>query len=89
MAPGGVWKLLHLRGTELVADGLTKLLSGHAFFRFVEDLGMKPRRSSSENGDEHQESGPSSGGGKHGNQSAMIAIMIGSLLESYKVGPPS
>jgi len=89
VAPDGVWKLLHLRGTELVADGLTKLLSGHAFFRFVEDLGMKPRRSSSENGDEHQESGPSSGGGKHGNQSAMIAIMIGSLLESHKVGPPS
>lgn len=47
VAPGGVWELLHLRGTELVADGLTKPLSGQTLFRFVEDLGMNPRRSSS------------------------------------------
>eukprot|EP00435_Cladocopium_sp_Y103_P058584 s1434_g20.t1 len=40
-APGGVWCLLHLKGTELVADGLTKQLLGQAFTKFVEDLGLK------------------------------------------------
>ena len=25
-APGGLWRLLHLRGVDLVADGLTKPL---------------------------------------------------------------
>ena len=39
-APGGIWKLLHLRGTELVADGLTKPLSGQAFYKFLDDLGI-------------------------------------------------
>ena len=37
----GLWKLFHLRGTELVADGLTKPLHGQAFFRFLEDLGIE------------------------------------------------
>ena len=39
--PGGPWKLHHLRGTELVADGMTKPLAGQSFAGFVEDLGMK------------------------------------------------
>ena len=38
--PGGPWKLLHLRGTQLVADGTTKALNGVAFDLFVEDLGL-------------------------------------------------
>ena len=39
--PGGVWQLLHLKGSELVADGLTKQLLGQAFAKFVVDLGLK------------------------------------------------
>ena len=42
-APGGLRRLLHLRGTGLVADGFTKPLYGQAFQSFVNDLGM-PRR---------------------------------------------
>ena len=33
------WLLRHLRGTELVADGMTKQLSGQPWERFLEDLG--------------------------------------------------
>eukprot|EP00435_Cladocopium_sp_Y103_P059661 s601_g21.t1 len=40
MIPGGVWRLLHLKGSELVADGLTKQLLGQSFERFREDLGL-------------------------------------------------
>ena len=40
-APGGLWKLLRLRGVELLADGITKPLMGQAFFKFVQDLGMQ------------------------------------------------
>lgn len=40
--PGGVWKLMHLKGTELVADGLTKPLLGQSFQNFRDDLGMQP-----------------------------------------------
>ena len=43
ITPDGLWKLFHLRGTELVADGLTKPLYGQAFFRFLEDLGIERR----------------------------------------------
>ena len=39
-AVGGVWKLIHVRGLDLVADGLTKPLFGAAFKRFLENLGM-------------------------------------------------
>lgn len=39
--PGGPWKLFHLRGTELVADGMTKPLAGQRFAGFLSDLGMK------------------------------------------------
>ena len=38
--PGGLWKLIHLRGTELVADGTTKPLCGVAFGLFVKELGL-------------------------------------------------
>ena len=43
--PGGPWRLSHLSGKELVADGCTKPLNGQAFFRFFEDLNMKSRGS--------------------------------------------
>ena len=33
------WLLRHLRGTELVADGMAKQLSGQPWERFIEDLG--------------------------------------------------
>ena len=39
--PGGSWRLIHLKGTELVADGLTKQLLGQSFERFREDLGLQ------------------------------------------------
>lgn len=40
-APGGQWKLHHLRGLELMADGLTKPLQGQAFHRFLVNIGMQ------------------------------------------------
>ena len=39
-AGSGQWKLIHVRGLDLVADGLTKPLLGVAFKRFLENLGM-------------------------------------------------
>eukprot|EP00438_Fugacium_kawagutii_P026282 Skav208236 [mRNA] locus=scaffold2601:200137:204873:+ [translate_table: standard] len=39
--PGQGWKILHLRGTELVADGITKPLRYQAFDRFLQDLGIE------------------------------------------------
>ena len=39
--PGGKWQLHHLKGTELVADGMTKPLSGQSFFGFASDLGLQ------------------------------------------------
>ena len=39
-AAGGQWKLIHVRGLDLVAVGFTKPLFGAAFQRFVENLGM-------------------------------------------------
>ena len=39
--PGGPWQLHHLKGTELVADGMTKPLAGQSFFGFTSDLGLK------------------------------------------------
>ena len=39
-AAGGQWKLIHVRGLDLVADGFTKPLFGAASQRFVENLGM-------------------------------------------------
>ena len=39
--PGGPWKLIHLKGTELVADGMTKPLVGQSFTGFQQDLGLR------------------------------------------------
>eukprot|EP00438_Fugacium_kawagutii_P007554 Skav217693 [mRNA] locus=scaffold1925:59391:64646:+ [translate_table: standard] len=45
------WELLHLKGSELVSDGLTKPFLGHVFRRFLEDLGMtSPRPRSDDRG---------------------------------------
>ena len=69
-APGGLWRLLHLRGVDLVADGLTKPLSGQAFEAFLVDLGMRRHRDETE----PQEDGPPS--------AALAAMMAGSFLLS-------
>ena len=80
VVPGGAWRLLHLKGTELVADGLTKQLNGQAFFRFVEDLGMK--RSTPVKPDVSQAGNERAHAGGGDGQKAMRAIMVGSLLAS-------
>ena len=85
---GGKWKLLHLKGTELVADGCTKPLLGQAFFRFLEDLGLK--RGADEKGCDVSPrdaegppptTGPSSTTGNETN-AAVMAMAVGSLLLS-------
>lgn len=38
--PEGPWRLMHLKGAELVADGFTKPLYGQAFLVFLADLGF-------------------------------------------------
>ena len=85
---GGKWKLLHLKGTELVADGCTKPLLGQAFFRFLEDLGLK--RGADEKGCDVSPrdaegppptTGPSSTIGNETN-AAVMAMAVGSLLLS-------
>ena len=77
--PGGKWKLLHLNGKELVSDGCTKPLCGQAFFKFVEDLGMKRGQGG---GTEDLSGGSTST--QHGGvqQTALKALMIGSVLMS-------
>ena len=67
-APGGIWRLLHLRGSELVADGLTKPLLGQAFAAFLRDLGM-PRQHENEEGEE-----------THSQSAAVMAMIAGSLF---------
>ena len=74
---GGGWKLLHLKGTELVADGCTKPLQGQAFTRFVEDLGL--RRTRREHRPDHENR--SAGGGEH-QAAALRAMMVGGVLLS-------
>ena len=83
---GGPWTLIHLKGTELVADGCTKPFNGQAFFSFLEDLGL-PRGDS--DGEEHQVSNATStkensGGG--GGFAAVKALVIGSALMSSAQG---
>ena len=82
VAPGGAWKLLHLRGTELVADGLTKPLSGQAFFKFLDDLGIK--RDSPMCIMEGDQNPISNGGTSNGNAkiTAIMTLATGSLLLS-------
>jgi len=77
---GGLWRLLHLKGSELVADGLTKQLNGQAFFRFVEDLGIKKATSTKSVGPQPDHARDQHGRGDA--QTAMKAIMVGSLLMS-------
>ena len=67
-APGGMWRLLHLSGKELVADGLTKPLLGQSF----KDLGMGQNP-----GREHD---PDEAVDRRG--AAVMALMAGSLLLS-------
>ena len=74
---GGGWKLLHLKGTELVADGCTKPLQGQAFTQFVDDLGL--RRTRREHRHAHEDR-PAVGGEHHG--AAMRAMMVGGVLLS-------
>ena len=71
-APGGMWRLIHLSGKELVADGMTKPLQGQAFAAFRTDLGMQPpSRTENDGGQEHGVSA-----------AAVMAMMTGSLLLS-------
>ena len=70
-APGGIWRLLHLRGSELVADGLTKPLLGQAFAAFLTDLGTLRQRQDAEVQHDTGVSG-----------AAIMALMTGSVLLS-------
>ena len=70
-APGGLWRLLHLSGKELVADGLQPVL-GQSFKAFMADLGMAMHRD--------QESSASEGVDQR--SAAVMALMAGSLLLS-------
>ena len=82
-APGGIWKLLHLRGTELVADGLTKPLSGQAFYKFLDDLGItrKNREETPEVRNlELLEEETNTDGGQR--SAAILALTAGSILLS-------
>eukprot|EP00435_Cladocopium_sp_Y103_P021236 s2552_g5.t1 len=78
--PGGVWRLLHLKGTELVADGLTKPLLGQAFAKFVQDLGLKNGASGAVTTQPDARSSAATGGVN--NEAAIIAMLTGSLLLS-------
>ena len=73
--PGGQWALMHLKGVELVADGLTKPLMGQSFDRFLQDLGMARRRDGAQ-------AELQSGHGAAGQLTATLAVLIGSSLLS-------
>ena len=77
-APGGLWKLLHLRGMELVADGLTKPLSGQALYKFLDDLRIKRGQA-----DEKKVSTTFEETNEHRDgRAAILALTTGSLLLS-------
>ena len=82
-APGGSWRLPHLKGSELVADGLTKHLLGQSFFKFVEDLGLT--RPSSEISASALRKNLSAGSGGAGG-AAMRAMVLGGMLLSAAEG---
>lgn len=68
--PGGKWKLNHLRGLDLMADGLTKALQGQAFQRFLTNIGMLSKS-------DHAEGDP----GRVGESTmALQALLVGSVL---------
>ena len=83
VASDGAWKLLHLRGTELVADGLTKPLAGQAFFKFVDDLGFAGSRA---DGSKKEPTDHAAGGG--GNNAAIRPMGLGSMLLSTAESAP-
>ena len=74
VASDGAWKLLHLRGTELVADGLTKPLAGQAFFKFVDDLGFAGSRA---DGSKKEPTDHAAGGG--GTMQRLDRWVLGSI----------
>eukprot|EP00438_Fugacium_kawagutii_P019184 Skav219373 [mRNA] locus=scaffold76:661740:669233:+ [translate_table: standard] len=72
-APGGRWSLLHLRGSDLMADGLTKALQGQAFVNFLVNIGLTVL----------EENQVSNGGGNPvANGIALQALVVGSALMS-------
>eukprot|EP00438_Fugacium_kawagutii_P019078 Skav200865 [mRNA] locus=scaffold3214:128100:133379:+ [translate_table: standard] len=71
--PGNGWKVLHMKGTELVADGMTKPLRFQAFDRFLEDLGLAV---SQENEKPVEQNRPS----VDVMNAAKLAILIGSSM---------
>ena len=74
-APGGMWRLLHLRGKELVADGLTKPLQGQAFASFLTDLGMQQQQQPQQDRrDDDERSGS--------RNAAVMTLVAGSMLLS-------
>ena len=83
--PGGIWQLLHLKGTELVADGLTKPLLGQAFFRFLQDLGVK-RPEVEPLGDLQSSQSQPDGGNWNGAAAVMTLLLGSSLLSQAEAG---
>ena len=63
-----------------MADGCTKPLSGQAFFRFIEDLGLK--RGVNGGGDESNGPSANTSNTSHQRGAAMATLMTGSLLLS-------
>ena len=72
-AADGVWRLLHLKHTELVADGLTRPLLGQAFRAFLSELRMERQAPQAQ---QDQPSGFDQKG------AAVAAVMAGGLLLS-------
>ena len=73
--PGGPWKLIHLCGSELVADGTTKPLCGAAFELFVKELGLKV-------GSPQVKHVPAPVSGGDNRNIAIKSMLVGSLLLS-------
>lgn len=73
--PEGPWKLLHLKGVELVADGATKPLFGQSFDRFLQDLEVDlPETRVNQQG--NRRNSQQSGGGINGAARAVLLTMI-------------
>eukprot|EP00438_Fugacium_kawagutii_P007098 Skav200526 [mRNA] locus=scaffold2291:63661:70974:+ [translate_table: standard] len=78
------WELLHLRGTDLVSDGLTKPLQGQAFQRFREDLGLRGRRGEERSGTLL----PSSTSGNQPQIASLLAVMVGCAMVEVAEAQP-
>ena len=75
--PGGRWQLCHLKGTELVADGMTKPLAGASFFGFLSDLGVRHEEAAASvrrvtMGDRHLQ--------VHDRSAALQALIVGGAM---------